>query len=240
MDNTDIDKATDEMLSQIDQLKSDGNRFGLESMHQIQVLANLMMRQEQKRLSKKLGTAHPRVRQMQVGLKNNNDFIADMQQQLKKLEIKIPDIKENSTLLHGRVRDQAGKNVVATTIKFTDNRGKELPIDTAVTNSAGYFSLELNEEQVTQLQDKSIKMTVLRDNGAVIFTHSQDFKLNVGEHKLITAVVERSKIYEPRKKPKKPKATTPKVTQKAPTTKAKPGEKISKKKTTSSRNKTDT
>ena len=84
MNNTEFDKATDEMLSQMDQLKTEGDRFGLETIHQVQVLANLMMRQEQKRLSKKLGAAHPRVRQMQVGLKNNNQMIGDLQQQLKK------------------------------------------------------------------------------------------------------------------------------------------------------------
>ncbi len=194
MEDTDLNKNAQAMLSALDTLKTEGRKITLESVHQSQVLASVLMKREKKRLQKKLGISHPRVRDIEQGLTRNFKIIAEINDEIRKQQIRVPQIQPGSVLLHGRIADEAGQSIIGLSVNFTDNQGNAVPVESTLSNAAGYFSVEVPEDTLNELGDTLIQMNIARPDGEIVFRQEEDFNLQQGENRLMSVLVERNNL----------------------------------------------
>ncbi|VAW59413.1 hypothetical protein MNBD_GAMMA11-3490 [hydrothermal vent metagenome] len=194
MQDTDLNKNAREMLSSLDTLRVEGKKISLESVQQSQLLASVLMQREKKRLQKKLGLSHPRVRDIEQGLTRNFKVIAEINEEIKKQQIRIPDIQPDSVLVHGRISDEAGQSLAGLSVNFTDTRGNAVPVENTLSNASGYFSVVVPENTINELEDTPIQMNIARPDGEVVFRQEENFNLAQGENRLISVLVERSSL----------------------------------------------
>jgi len=194
MQDTDLNKNAREMLSSLDTLRAEGKKISLESVQQSQLLASVLMQREKKRLQKKLGISHPRVRDIEQGLTRNFKVIAEINEEIKTQQIRIPDIQPDSVLLHGRISDEAGQSLAGLSVNFTDAQGNAVPVESTLSNAAGYFSVEVPQTTINKLQDTAIQMNISRSDGQTVFKQAENFNLQAGENRLMRVLVERSSL----------------------------------------------
>jgi len=76
----------------------------LGNFKEMQVIHRLLLQHEKRRLSRKLGTDHPRVQALKTRLNKNLKILGDLEVELEIANIKVPEVEENDVLIHGRVK----------------------------------------------------------------------------------------------------------------------------------------
>ncbi|MCP4401360.1 MAG: hypothetical protein GY801_29180 [bacterium] len=135
---TDISQSLEQGISGADQLRA-MNLKGLHRMHRVKVSG---LRREKERLSKKLGPNHPRVVTLTHKIEVNQGLMRDLTIELERAKIEIPDVDENTWILHGFVRNKNLKGLPNLTVALYEKRGKWIEqLGYACTDKIGYFKI---------------------------------------------------------------------------------------------------
>ncbi len=127
------DIVRDGLINNLRQLKSE-RLAALSNRVDTQVAMQAFFQHEARRLEKKLGAQHPRVRQMKSRLKSNLQIIRE------------------AALVHGRIADDDGRGIEGLTVCLMDQSGNPIRgASEAVTDASGYFALALEPETVDGL-----------------------------------------------------------------------------------------
>lgn len=187
--------------------------YGLRALTDMQSLGRVLATRELRRLKNKFGDSDPRVKDLQDGLKRTFSSLQETEKMKSNLAVIIPETEEGETLLHGKIKDEAGKGVSGLTVMMHDSNGNELAVDKARTDSAGYFFAKISPQLMDKAREADWVFSIRRDDGEVIYTHDNTIKLAAEKNLLINTVVSRDKlrpaeVSERLKSPVAKKATT--------------------------------
>jgi PASTA domain len=152
MANTD-DIVRDGLINSLRQLKNE-RLAALSSTVDIQVAMQALFQREARRLEKKLGAQHPRVRQMKSRLKSNLQTINSLEIERQLSRIEAPKVEGEAALIHGRVVDEDGRGIAGLTVCLVDHCGSMVRgASEPVTDASGYFAFVLEPETVDKLNE---------------------------------------------------------------------------------------
>ncbi len=145
------DIVRDGFLSSLRQLKSE-RLAALSGAVDTQVSMQAFFQHEARRLEKKFGAQHPRVRQMKSRLKSNLQTINSLEVERQLSRIEAPQVEGEAALVHGRVADEDGLGIEGLTVRLMDQSGSPIGgASEAVTDASGYFAFALEPETVDGL-----------------------------------------------------------------------------------------
>ncbi|MGA2488769.1 MAG: carboxypeptidase-like regulatory domain-containing protein [Anaerolineales bacterium] len=140
-------KTEQELATQVsdllDQLSS-SRENALGDMLAIQTSTQALLQNEEQRLGKKLGPDHPRVQELHARRLAQLDIMRGLAVERQVASIRVPAIKENETLVQGRVVDEQGRGIPGVHVLLADDKGKTLVETQAVTDGSGYYALRLD------------------------------------------------------------------------------------------------
>lgn len=115
---------------------------GLERISLMHNIRDQAQQQEKARLTAKYGEDHPRVTKISNRLQYNQGARLELDYEIEKSKITLPDIDSNTWLVHGRVLDQDRKGVPDMTVSLYDENGQWVEeLGHACTDERGYFAL---------------------------------------------------------------------------------------------------
>ena len=145
------DIVRDGLIKSLRQLKSE-RLAALSGAVNTQVAMQAFFQHEARRLEKKLGAQHPRVRQMKSRLKSNLQVINSLEIERQLSRIEAPQVEGEAALIHGRIADEGGRGIDGLTVCLMYQSA--IPIrgaSEAVTDASGYFAFVLEPETVDSL-----------------------------------------------------------------------------------------
>ncbi len=168
------------------------------------VIKQYLLNNEAKRLEKKHGTEHPRTQRIHTKLKHNIDMIRYFDAGLEIAKIKVPEVKDNEMLIHGRITGKQLLGIKNLYVYLTDRRGKKLTeLGSPETDPSGYYSFLIYPEEIEKMKNKEIFLTVCDEKGKTLYRHPESLKISEPGKKYVDMIVERE-ILRPVKTLRKP------------------------------------
>lgn len=192
--NDELNKFAKELQDSFTQHERD-NLDSILQLKDIRLFGHLLLEREAKRLSKKLGSEHPRVQAIRTNLQRNQETIEELSAQHEVANIEVPEPEENGSLFHGRITDEHGIGVAGANVVLTEVSGKELPIEGGVTNNWGYFAISLNAEMAEQIKDRPLNFKVLSIDDRLLYEHKESMRIAAGKNRLVSSVIYRDLLY---------------------------------------------
>ncbi|MDY6979976.1 MAG: hypothetical protein SV201_08850 [Pseudomonadota bacterium] len=191
---TNLDEQVHAFEEKTETAAEQSDQYGLQILRDMQSLSRVLASRELRRLKNKLGEEHPRVRDLQRGLKRTAASLQDAEKTRDDINRKVPETEPGETLMHGKIKDELGKGVTGLSVVLHDQSGNELEIDNVRTDKTGYFSTKISSEVMEQAKNTDWTFSVRRDDGIVIYSHENNIKLAPEKNLLINAVVSRDKL----------------------------------------------
>lgn len=152
-------------------------KMGIERFMRVRDVKASRLEREKVRLSRKLGTNHPRVMELTNKTEVNRGLIRDMEVQRDHAATEIPGIDENTWVLHGFVRDKHVKGVPNLTVALYDQQGKRVgQLGYACTNKTGYFKLSYSHMRDDREEPWFTTLAGKTKQGPQVFIHVCDRK----------------------------------------------------------------
>jgi len=178
-----------------------GQRQALDIMRAASVLDNVLLHREARRLSRKLGEAHPRVQRLRTAIEGTRSRVHDLQVQLEIAEIEVPETPEDGTVVHGRVMDEHGNGWMGLTVYGEDEKCKEVcQFGSANTDHSGYYAIALDAELLNMLAEINVFLAVKTKAGSVLSRRKKALVLEPSSRQVVEILVERAKLAKQRGK----------------------------------------
>lgn len=189
------DPSATESRTRLDQVRADlsqGQLSALEEMRQFYVLHGTLLQQEKYRLSRKLGEDHPRVKKLEVGIKQNTKLARGLKVQLEVSKIQVPEVPDGGALVHGRVTDENGRGIAGLTLAGeTAQKRRSSILSPTETDGSGYFAFPIDTEVLTRLQKAQVFLAVRSKQAKVLYRDKEPLKLAAGDKLAKQIVLER-------------------------------------------------
>jgi len=125
-------------FDRVDSMRADG----LETLKLLHSVKTGALEKERERLKIKLGAGHPRVRKTASRIDYNQNIMKALDMEIQKTRIDVPELIEDTWMLHGIVYDHGGTPVKDLTVSLFNEKGKWVrELDYAATDRNGYFSI---------------------------------------------------------------------------------------------------
>ncbi|HEY0546170.1 MAG TPA: hypothetical protein VGC91_12390 [Pyrinomonadaceae bacterium] len=107
--------------------------------------ANLYER-EQARLTLKYGADHPRVLALSNKISVNRGIVNEVEQERVRAAVPVPDVDDQTFIVHGFVRDENGIGMANMTVAFYDRDGRAVQrLGYDCTKATGYFKISATD-----------------------------------------------------------------------------------------------
>ena len=117
-------------------------REGLEGIRSLRAIKSAALERQNRRLSRKLGADHPRVRRIAERIESNRSLLKDLDVQIERSKTGVPEHDEKSWVGHGRVMDSDRKGVAGLRVALHDEKGELVrELGFSQTDKRGYFSI---------------------------------------------------------------------------------------------------
>jgi hypothetical protein len=114
----------------------------LDGLTAMRVVKEKRLQREQARLTAKLGAEHPRVTEINDRLTMNTMMIRDLKLESSRARTDVPQVDQNTWMLHGFVRDKSLKPAPNLTVALFDpNGGRIGDLGHGCTDANGYFRI---------------------------------------------------------------------------------------------------
>lgn len=181
----------------------------LNSLRDIEILSHAMLKREAKRLSRKLGPDHPRVRHLETRLKDKRELIKALEVELELAKIQVPEVEEGGALVHGRVVDEHQRGLAGLRVHLENEDEEKLRlVDQAETNTSGYYAFPLEAKTLAKLSEaapEGVLLVVSTRADRVIHREFEPLELGAGARTFKEIVLKRADL-TPVRKEKKPVA----------------------------------
>ena len=158
---------------------------GLQRLKAFHLIKNDGAVREKKRLTKKYGADHPRVKKVADRLAYNRAAAKELDREIERASIKMPDFDINTWMVHGRVLDKEGLGLSGLTLSICDEKGKWIePLGYACTDERGYFAIQYRVESEKGLkipEDQKLILTVTDANAKVLHKETEPLFVKVGQ-----------------------------------------------------------
>ncbi len=158
---------------------------GLDRVKLFHSIKHRALEKEQKRLSGKLGSDHPRVVKMAARIRYNKSMFKELNVEIEKAKISVPSLKENSWMVHGRVLDKDKKGVSGLTVGLFDEKGSWVKkLGYGCTDKRGYFSIiypRNGEERKEVPESMELFLYVSDKDYKILFKDSEPLFVKIGQ-----------------------------------------------------------
>jgi len=140
---------------------------GLEEAYSQQAIKNLLLKEERERLRKKYGDDHPRIKKISNQLTFNSGFLKEIDSEIERAKIEVPDVDPDSWMVHGRIIDEDSKGISDITVSIYNDEGKWVrKMGSSCTNLLGYFSIIYKPKDGEQdhLEKQKLFLTIIKEN----------------------------------------------------------------------------
>jgi hypothetical protein len=180
----------------------------LDNFKDLQIIKRVQLQYEAESLSKKLGKDHPRTKQLNARLKKNLDIINALVVEGQIARIKVPEISDTDTLIHGRVTDRNYRGIWGVNTCLADADEHILSsLGIQRLDDTGYYSFVINLKtfkEISDVFDKGIFLAICSKKCKVIHRKCEPVKITEGETLLIDLILDREELIkggEAREKP---------------------------------------
>jgi hypothetical protein len=194
------------LLDAFNQIEA-GRLDALRGLRDIGLISQVMLRREAKRLSRKLGADHPRVRRLETRLREKRELTRALEVELEVAKIRVPEVEEDGALVHGRVVDEHQRGLAGLRVYLEDGDEKILRfVDRAETNTSGYYAFPLEAKTLAKLSKaapEGVLLVVSTRADRVIHREFELLELAAGERTFKEIALKRADLTPVRKKKEK-------------------------------------
>lgn len=145
------DSVSDKFQNGLDQLTLE-RLTTLSEATEVQDSMQLLLQEETRRIGRKLGEQDPRTQQLSARLQANLELGHTLKLERQLMQIKVPEVAEKGTLIHGRIVDEDELGIDRLTVCLVDHSGTPTrEIGEPTSNGSGYFAIPLEPEVVERL-----------------------------------------------------------------------------------------
>jgi hypothetical protein len=144
---------------------------GLQEEQNTQLIKDEIWQREKKRLEAKHGNSHPVVRQAENRMVYNKQVFTGLEKEIDRASVKTAPFPNTAWRVHGRVFDYKGNPVKSVTVFLADPNKKWMEITgNSCTNESGYYSLTVDEKQLTGFDQKQpLHLAVSDKNKKILY-----------------------------------------------------------------------
>lgn len=203
-----VDKLSDKLNYQFRKINEVG-LAGLKELKNLKVLNQVLLQQEAKRLERKLGKEHPRVKKLKSQSNDNLSIIRELEIEEEIAKIRVLEIPKGGALVHGRLVDKSNRGILGLVVYAENEKGNRIrPFGSAETDTSGYFAIQLSTDMLTKLQEVELYPTVSSKAEKVIHREQKPLELQPDNYVLLEIVLERENLRSVRKPGQKPPRKT--------------------------------
>jgi hypothetical protein len=184
-----------EVRNTITEVFSDAGSANIDALQQVQdvqVVMGSLLQHEAKRLEKKLGRENRRVQQIQSTIKRNQAISRDLEVEREIAKIRVPEVDEKDSLIHGRVVDENRRGWSGLTVYLANSQGNTIgALGNAQTQDSGYYALTIKGEMLGQVASirEGVFVVICNSKGELIYRHKDLLKLVGGDRILVANIV---------------------------------------------------
>jgi predicted flap endonuclease-1-like 5' DNA nuclease len=131
---------------------------------ELQLAARALIDLEAARLAHKLGADAPRVRALKAQAAGRTDLARAIDVEAQIAAVRVPQVANADTLLHGRITDNVLNRVTGVTVQLVDVRGQPVEgVKEALTDAQGYYAFVLKPEQAEVLAGQKLALAIVND-----------------------------------------------------------------------------
>ena len=180
----------------------------LNKFKDLQIIKQVQLQYEAERMSKKLGKDHPRTQQLNARLKKNLDIINALVVEGQIARIKVPEISDTDTLIHGRVTDRNYRGIWGVNTCLTDaDEHIFYSLGIPRLDDTGYYSFVIDQnafKKMSDVFDKGIFLAICSKKCKVIHRKCEPIKITERETLLIDLILDREELSKGREVREKP------------------------------------
>lgn len=181
---------------------------GLTDIIELQTMTRTLLQHEARRIERKSGAGHPRVKSLKARLKTNLELINTLNVEREVYAVVVPEVPEDSTLVHGRIIDENRRGIRHLIVCLVDEQSSPVnDVADSVTDNSGYFAVSLTAESVKRIRKNKpngIFLAVLTPGGELLHRERKPRVLETGARLLVEIALDRRtriKVDEPGKPP---------------------------------------
>lgn len=178
--NEEIFSKLDETFDGLDTERSKG----LKRMKLLQDVKSSTLAKEKTRLEQKYGTDHPRVQKIANRLAYNQGAAQELNVEIERSEISVPEFDLKTWLVHGRVVDIDGKALEGLTVSLSDeNNNWVRQIGHVCTDQRGYYVLRytVEKDQAPAFgENDNLYLTVTDSTYKLLHRETEPLQVSIG------------------------------------------------------------
>ncbi len=198
MSEQDLEKKLDKMVRE----RITGLKSSTKLAREFAVLNSSLMQREGKRLGKKLGEKHPRVKAMKIREEEILKNLRATEREALKVDDVSPPAKADEAIIEGRILDENRVGVENIKVYLADEKGKKIVgIDEVTTNSNGRYAFTLPGSIIEGEKGKTkptYRVVVESLAATKIHEEKEGIKLVKGKKKTRDVVINRAKLIRKR------------------------------------------
>jgi hypothetical protein len=136
-------------------------------------------------LEQKYGADHPRVKKIAARIDYNQGAFQEVDGEIQRSEIIVPELDINTWMVHGRVLDQQGTGISGLTLALYDASGQvERQLGFACTDDRGYYAIRFQVEEGTPSpidEATGYYLTVTDSGGKILHRETEPSHVVIGE-----------------------------------------------------------
>lgn len=205
-----IECATEEFSRNLDSMK-EARLASLADTIELETMMRTLLQYEVIRIKQKFGVGHRRVENLDARLKDNLELINTLNVEREAYAVDVPEVSEDSTLVHGRVVDENHRGIRGLVVCLIDEQSR--PANDAVdsvTDDSGYYAVSLDAASVERIRKgnpNGVFLAVLSPGGELLNRERKPRVLEKGARMLVEIPLGRRtliKLEEPDKPPGQP------------------------------------
>jgi hypothetical protein len=157
---------------------------GLKRMQTMHSVKNKILEKEKTRLEQKYGAGHPRVLKINNRIAYNQGAAKDLQTEIQKSEITVPEIDLNTWMVHGRVLNKENQPMQGVTVSLYDNQDHWVrQTGYSCTDARGYYALRytIKQDQKPDFEaDDDLYLTVTDSNHRLLHKETDPVYVSIG------------------------------------------------------------
>lgn len=120
---------------------------GLDRLKTLQTIKSISLEREQKRLTQKYGTNHPRTQKVMRQLTYNQGLQRELDQEIERAKIQVPRIDQKTWLINGRVLTRERQGIAGLTVSLFNEKQRWIrELGFTCTDERGYFALDYSSQ----------------------------------------------------------------------------------------------
>jgi protocatechuate 3,4-dioxygenase beta subunit len=157
---------------------------GLKKLKNLQIIKDESLEIERQRLEKKYGADHPRVKKIASRITYTKGIVEDLDVEIEKTDIEVPNHTGTSWTVHGRVFDENANGIKDLTVSlFSDEGNWEKEFGFTTTDERGYFALTYSEGDqkiAYSLVEKKLYLTITDTEKNILHMELEPLTVEIG------------------------------------------------------------